>query len=259
MLPQNDRTPTNRRRARSFGAVAELYDRARPSYPTALIDDLVAVRPSSALDIGCGTGQMARLLAARDVAVLGVEPDERMAAVARSHAVEVEVDSFENWDSVGRRFDLIVSGQAWHWLDPVRAPAKAADLLRPGGRLALCWNFADFDEPTRRMLDLAYASAAPQLSEQSVVRGGGTATVAGYQHELTASGRFNEVRSLTYEWHQDYSAQQWLDLISSHSDHSTLPPEQLDELRAAIGKAINNDGGELSVRYVTHALLAVVA
>ena len=55
----------DRSRAESFGSVAEQYDRYRPSYPAALIDDLVAPRPADVLDVGCGTGKAAVLLAAR--------------------------------------------------------------------------------------------------------------------------------------------------------------------------------------------------
>src|SRR5690348_959284 len=59
------RTHTNRTRAQSFGSDARAYDRVRPGYPPELIDDLVADRPRTALDVGCGTGKAARLVQAR--------------------------------------------------------------------------------------------------------------------------------------------------------------------------------------------------
>ena len=58
-------THEDRERAESFGAVAELYDRARPSYPEALIDALLAGGAERVLDVGCGTGIAGALLAAR--------------------------------------------------------------------------------------------------------------------------------------------------------------------------------------------------
>jgi ubiquinone/menaquinone biosynthesis C-methylase UbiE len=85
-----------RDRAESFGSVAEQYDRFRPDYPSALIDELLSESPSNALDVGCGTGKVAVSLMRRGVRVLGIEPDPRMAEVARRHRVPVEIASFES-------------------------------------------------------------------------------------------------------------------------------------------------------------------
>ena len=46
---------------------------------------------ADAADVGCGTGLAARLVAERGVKVLGVEPDERMAHVARRHGIEQQL------------------------------------------------------------------------------------------------------------------------------------------------------------------------
>jgi SAM-dependent methyltransferase len=63
-----------------------------------------------------------------------------MAGFARRTGIAVEVATFEAWESAGRDFDAVVAGQAWHWVDPVAGAAKAARVLRPGGRLALFWH-----------------------------------------------------------------------------------------------------------------------
>jgi SAM-dependent methyltransferase len=156
-----------------FGSVADRYDRARPSYPTALIDDLMAQRPRSVLDVGCGTGKAGRLLAARECEVLGVEPDERMAAVAQSHGLAVEVTPFEMWDPKGRTFDLVISAQAWHWVDPAVGPAKARSILREGGRLAAFWNCPTHSDPVRAALDKVYQQHVPELVENTTALGMG--------------------------------------------------------------------------------------
>jgi SAM-dependent methyltransferase len=105
------------------------------------VDRIVATSPGpDVLDVGCGTGIVGRLFQAADCRMLGVDPDPRMAELARQGGLEVEVSTFEAWDPAGRRFDAIVAGQAWHWVDPVAGAAKAAQALRPGGRLAVFWN-----------------------------------------------------------------------------------------------------------------------
>src|SRR5689334_123682 len=89
--------------AESFGSNAERYDRARPGYPAALIDRIVAGSPGrDVLDVGCGTGIAARLFQAAGCTVLGVDPDERMADLARRYGVPVEVATFETWDPAGQ-------------------------------------------------------------------------------------------------------------------------------------------------------------
>jgi SAM-dependent methyltransferase len=116
-----------RQMAESFGVDPERYDRARPRYPSALVERIVAASPGPEfLDVGCGTGIAARQFRAAGGRVLGVEPDARMADFARRNGIEVETATFEAWDSAGRTFDAVVAGQAWHWVDPVAGAAKAA-------------------------------------------------------------------------------------------------------------------------------------
>ena len=136
-----------RRVAESFGVDAERYDRARPRYPDALIQRVISASPGvEFLDVGCGTGIGARQYRAAGCTVLGVDVDERMAEFARRTGVEVEIGKFEDWDPRGRSFDAVVAGQAWHWVDPLLGPRKAAQVLRPHGLLALYWHV--FDPPS---------------------------------------------------------------------------------------------------------------
>ena len=245
---------TNRTRAESFGAVAEVYELARPSYPPALVDDLLAGAPADALDVGCGTGKAARLLTQRGVPVLGVEVDARMAAVARAHGLTVDIGTFEQWNAAGRQFDLIVSGQAWHWIDPDAGAAKAAVLLRPGGLLAPFWNFSAVDAALRARIDAAYARVAPQVTDRSMARSGGPATIPPAVEQLRASGLFANVEHRRYPWARDYTRDEWLALVHTHSDHSTLPAGQLAALLDAVGEAIGDQ--LVHANYVTQAIFA---
>jgi SAM-dependent methyltransferase len=125
-----------------FNEVPELYDRVRPGYPDELFADLVAVagltERSSVLEVGCGTGQATRSLAALGCTVTAVEPGAEMAALARQRvAVDVETSTFEEWDDRGRRFDVLVAASSWHWVDPTIGWRRAHEVLRPGGWMAL--------------------------------------------------------------------------------------------------------------------------
>jgi 2-polyprenyl-3-methyl-5-hydroxy-6-metoxy-1,4-benzoquinol methylase len=103
----------HRQVAESFGEDPARYDRARPPYPGALVDRVVAASPGSdVLDVGCGTGIEARQFQAAGCHVTGVEPDARMADLARRSGIAVEVATFEAWDSAGRDFDAVIAGTA---------------------------------------------------------------------------------------------------------------------------------------------------
>jgi SAM-dependent methyltransferase len=128
---------TDRERAESFGQDPASYDRLRPSYPSELVDELLADAPRDVLDVGCGTGIAGSLLAARGCRVLGVVLDQRMAVLARAKGLDVEISAFETWDPRGRSFDLLTCGQAWHWIDPALGLQRAAAALREHGRIAL--------------------------------------------------------------------------------------------------------------------------
>ena len=71
----------------TFGTVAEQYDRARPTYPSAVYDDLAAlggIPPGGrVLEIGPGTGKATVELARRGYEVVAVELSPDLAAVAR--------------------------------------------------------------------------------------------------------------------------------------------------------------------------------
>src|SRR5208283_5405168 len=148
--------------AESFGSDAERYDRARPRYPNALVQRIVAASPGpDLLDVGCGTGIEARQFQAAGCNVLGVEPDARMADFARRSGIEVEVATFEAWDPAGREFDAVVAGTAWHWVDPVAGAAKAAQVLRPAGLLAAFWHVFQLPPGVWEALAAVFQRVAP--------------------------------------------------------------------------------------------------
>jgi SAM-dependent methyltransferase len=148
--------------AESFGIDPARYDRARPRYPEALVTRILAGSPGAeVLDVGAGTGIATRQFQAAGATVLGVEPDARMAAFARQCGLTVEVATFEDWEPAGRVFDTVVAGQSWHWVDPVAGPQKAAQVLRPGGGLAVFGHVFEPPPEVGEAFTTAYRRVAP--------------------------------------------------------------------------------------------------
>jgi SAM-dependent methyltransferase len=246
--------------AESFGTDAERYERARPSYPAALIGRIVAASPGpGVLDVGCGTGISARLFQAAGCRVLGVEPDARMADLARRGGLDVEVTRFESWEPAGRAFDAVVAGQAWHWVDPVAGAAKAAQALRPTGRLGVFWNA--FQPPPE--LGEAFAAIYRQVLPDARGNVWAGPIVEMYLRMcdtaadgMRQAGAFGEAERWRFDWERTYTRDEWLDQVPTFGGHSQIPPAKLAELLAGIGAVVDAVGGSFTMRYATVAATA---
>ncbi|MHB1837600.1 MAG: class I SAM-dependent methyltransferase, partial [Solirubrobacteraceae bacterium] len=242
---------TDRRRpaAQSFGADPERYDRARPRYPEALIKRIAAeVHGGVVLDVGVGTGIVARQLQEAGCQVLGIDPDARLAAFARRSGVEVELSTFEAWEAGERKFDAIVSGESWHWVDPVAGAAKAAEVLRPGGRLAVFWNTgqppARLDEAFHAVYRTVLPESLAARLERASIEAAQVAMCARVTDGIRATGSFDEPEQWRFEWVQGYTREQWLDALLTTG--GVIAQEQLADLLQGVGEAIDAAGGRFT-------------
>lgn len=241
----------DRHRAESFGLDAHRYDRARPGYPPDLIGWLTANGPGLAVDVGCGTGQVSRQLLAAGWQVIGVEVDARMAAVARTHGVNVEVAAFETWQPAnpGTEYDLVCSGSAWHWVDPHLGARKAAALLRPGGQLAVFWNYATYEPAVETALSAVFARHAPGIWATSLL--GAAPPRPGPEIEAIASTQlFDAPHQRVFSQTVSWTFEQWEDEARTHSPIALLPSDVCTTLFAAAASAVRATSGErLTIRY----------
>ncbi len=249
--------------AESFGADAERYDRTRPHYPQAMVARIIAASPGpDVLDVGIGTGIAARQCQAAGGRVLGLEPDARMADFARRGGIEVEVATFEAWDPAGRTFDAVIAGQAWHWVDPDVGAAKAARVLRPGGRLAVFWNVGQLPPEATQAFAAVYRRVVPDALASRGHRPGMSA-LDGYSVLFTRAadgmrqaGAFGEPEQWRFDWERSYTRDEWLDQLPTQGDHTQLPPDKLDELLAGIGAAIDALGGGFMMHFAAVVVTA---
>ena len=132
-----------------FGSAAKEYAEHRKGFPDSTFNELqkldVGKPNQSLLDLGCGTGTLARGFAQRGCKVTGADIDHRMLEEASKLATKEGVEvawleaSAENTGLPDSAFDAITAGQCWHWFDQVPTITECARLLKPDGKLALCW------------------------------------------------------------------------------------------------------------------------
>lgn len=264
---------TEQERRLSFGPVAEAYDRARPDYPAALVEDVLRYAGcgagSEVLEIGAGTGKATRMFCARGLSVLAIEPDREMAAVASrqaataGHALRIIQSDFESAELPAGAFPLAYSAQAWHWVDPRVGYRLARRVLRPGGVLAAFWNRIDWSRcPVRGELQEAYREAGAME-----IRGGPMHPSLSpppepgdeWHPDLARAAGFGESATRRYERVLRYTTAEYGALLRTHSDHILLASDVRERLLERVGGVIEHHGGVLELSAPTVLCLGRVA
>jgi SAM-dependent methyltransferase len=252
----------------TFEDVADLYDRARPSYPPELFDDLAALArlPERAriLEIGCGTGQATLPLAERGYRITCVELGEQLAAVARRKLagfrnVEVVSADFEMWEPGEAEFDAVAAFTSFHWISPDTRYTKTASLLRDRGALALVSTkhvlptdgddfFVDVQED--------YEAVVPDAASTKAGAGGPPApdAVASRADEIGASGCFRDLAERRYVWDVSYTADEYIGVLNTYSGHRALDDDTRERLLSRIRRRIEARPG----RRVRKTYLAIL-
>jgi SAM-dependent methyltransferase len=211
------------RQRSSFGAAAAAYERGRPGYPPEALDWLLPPGARRVLDLAAGTGKLTRLLIARGLDVVAVEPSAGMRAefarvlptvpVLAGHAEDIPLDD--------GAVDAVLVAQAWHWVDLERACAEIARVLTPGGRLGLVWNLRDpadgWVAELERLLDgTGEAHGAVDAPAPEVV------------------APFGRLEERAVSWMDHPTADAVLDLVASRSYVITMEPPRRQALLAAV-------------------------
>jgi SAM-dependent methyltransferase len=249
--------------ASHFDQDAVVYDSGRPGWPSALIDDVISYGErrtgDTALEIGAGTGKLTEGLLERGIAVVALEPSAPMAAILRSRLgqhplLTVHESTFEDWaDST--RYPLVCAAAAWHWVPKARRVDLATASLRPGGTLALCWNYPAMPPQLRALIEEAYATHAPELvaREPNASRPLPDQTA---DAELRASGRFATVECRRHRWEEPFSSERYIDLLKQSVAHQRLPDRQREALFGAIRGVIDRRGGAFDFPHEADLVLA---
>lgn len=239
-----------------FNEAAAFYDLYRPSYPSALIDrvaaDAALTADSAILEIGAGSGKASELFLDRGYELLCIEPGPQLAELGRQKHKEKRVrfvtSRFEHWEGPEKEFDLIFSAQAFHWIPQPEGYEKCGYLLKPGGRLALFWNFYLQGE-SRIEQEIAEVCAEyevfwfnkPDEIERRVER-----TIA----ELSGRGRFKVPDVYRYPWSSEDDAEGFINFLRTSNGFIGLPQADKTELAARLQQLISRNGGTLQRNYM---------
>ena len=244
-----------------FDEVAELYDRVRPGYPEELFDELVAALPRSpaVLEVGPGTGQATKGLVSRGARVTAVELGGHLAAVLSRNlpTVDVVIGPFENADLAPGSFDAVVAASSYHWVSPEARMSRPAELLRPGGHLALI----ALNQVASRA-DRGFFDEVHHVFSRYGQPGSHDATptheelVPAFVDEILASPQFEAPTTYRYRWDQRYTARGYTELKRTDSNNRAMTdPEAREAMLAEVEALIDSRYDGWIVRPLTASLV----
>jgi SAM-dependent methyltransferase len=234
--------------ARSYGKVfnevAVEYDRNRPAYPDALVDQACEVahigNGDRVLEIGCGTGQLTRSLLARGLRVTALEPGDQLIRLAEENLkdagdVELVHARLEDIHLPRESYEAVLSASAIHWVDPDLSWRKIADALALGGTLALIQYFGlheDRSADDQEALLSALRKHAPESAATWPTYRDLGSTIAGVrERRLNVADAWSWLGS--YDIGRDHAADLFEDLQLAAVP--TLIEHTADELNALLG------------------------
>ena len=206
-----------------FARGADVYERARPSYPQDAVDWLVEQTGLGAgdtvVDLAAGTGKLTRLLLPTGARVIAVEPIAEM----RAHIEGADVldGTAEAIPLADGSADVVTVAQALHWFDQDRALPEIHRVLRAGGRLALFWNMRDLDDPVQRGVEDLLGPIRNEVPGQ---------ILGAWREPLARSPLFGPASVAEFKYEQQFTTDDLCDRVASTSFVAAMPALDREEL-----------------------------
>lgn len=229
-----------------FGNAAADYATHRAGFPPELVRRLdtfgIGTPGQCLVDLGTGTGTLARQFAANAVEVIGIDLDERMLASAAELAAHDGVDlelraaSAEETGLADGIADVVTAGQCWHWFDESAAAAEAHRVLKPGGALAVCY----FDW-------IPLAGNAVQATERLIHKhnpnwalGGGYGMWPMWAPQIQAAG-FGQIETFSFDEVVPYTPEAWRGRIRASAGITSLNDDDRQRFDDALADLLARD------------------
>lgn len=236
-----------------YSTVAQTYDRARPRYPQALLQqvlELAKLSPQARiLELGCGPGIATKAFAERGFRMVALEPSREAWAIAQHHCrtypdVEVINSTFEEYAIAPHSFDAVLAASSFHWIAPEIRCQKAAAALKSSGKLILLWNVPP--QPNQAVCEaLRAVHEKHEPSLMNVISGRDhREDLTQFTQELEDSGLFTDIVFTHVMGEKTYSITDYLGLLSTLSPYIALEEKTRQDLFTALQETLLETVGE---------------
>jgi SAM-dependent methyltransferase len=244
---------SDRKLKSTFGRVSNLYESARPGYPSKLIDDILKIskikKSGKILDVGCGPGKATKLFAKKGYSIIGIDISKDLISIAKKNSkASYKTVSFEDAKFKPKTFDVITSAQAWHWIDPEIALPKANKLLKDNGYLALFWKFEEADKFIRKLIRLYVKYCGKSGRKPTSIRDA--------ESMLKGSDLFYPYKKKEYLVNMEFTREKYYDMIHTFSWIINLSGKAKKDFESKLNDLLSKKGESFTVLFKYTLLIA---
>jgi ubiquinone/menaquinone biosynthesis C-methylase UbiE len=246
----------NRALKKSFGEMGNLYDLARPDYPKKLVDDVLMISRipprGKILDAGCGTGKATLSFAKRGYSTTGLDISRNLISIAEEKSKKLSytkyiIGSFEKTAFPDSYFDLIISGQAFHWFIPDISYKKAYKILKNDGHLAIFSNRQDYKENLfLKEVKKLYLKYCSDYNEGTTAK-----SPREIENYINSTKLFEQIQTRLYLRKLEYSKKKYIKLLNSFSWVYSLEEEAKGKFFMEFSDLLKKEKEPLHIPYKT--------
>ncbi|WP_372367663.1 class I SAM-dependent methyltransferase [Candidatus Uabimicrobium sp. HlEnr_7] len=217
-----------------FGLTSNDYVKHRAGFPQKFFDEIhkfdIGKERQEILDLGTGTGTLARGFAKQGAIVTGIDISKELIGQAKildreqRLSIDYVVDKVEEMSFAPQSFDCIVAGQCWHWFDRQKVAKKSKSILKKGGQLVIAhfdWIPIDGNIVDKTEKLILKHNPSWHLS-------GGTGIYPDWFTDVAKAG-FIDIQSYTFDLSIPYTHRGWRGRIrASAGIGASLEPQKVE-------------------------------
>ena len=228
------------------------YDKYRPTYGKEIYNDIITYaginKKSRILEIGCGPGNATLPFLKTGADLTAVEIGENLATFVKNkfaneknfHIVNVPFEEF----ITDKKYDLIFSATAFHWINSDYAYRHCLSMLEKGGALAIFWNtpvISDKNSELKKRIADLYNIHLPDGSWERL-------TEDWYQKRCYDRNKsfelygYSDIQLKLYYDYRTFTTVEYIKLLHTYSNHMAMPEDKRKEFFSKIFDAISDYG-----------------
>lgn len=237
-----------------FDRVPELYTEVRPTYPDELFEQLFSLLPNAPhiVEVGPGTGQATEALLRNGASVQAIELGAQLAAsllrrLSDFDGLDVQIGDFETLPVTSPQADAIVAATCYHWISDAAKIDRPAEVLAPGGVLAIIDTNQVDDAADKGYFDVVNPIYAKFGRARAAVPPTAEVLEPAMQSVMEADARCADVSVLKVRRDLTYSTANYEKLLRTYSGTQSLSTDDREAMLAALIAVANEQfGGEVT-------------